>query len=82
MLVMLGETAPTTVKEEHEMPEEQDADDVATWYGLPEDAAMSPDSEPITGSVENVCVPVHVFGLARLMPSVLPAVVRVELFER
>ena len=43
---------------------------------------MRPESEPSTGSVENVCVPIHVFGLERLMPRVLPAVVRVELFER
>ena len=43
---------------------------------------MSPESEPRIGSVENVCVPVQVLALPRLMPSVLPAVVSVELFER
>ena len=30
VFVMLGETEPTTVKAEHETPEEQDADEVAT----------------------------------------------------
>ena len=43
---------------------------------------MSPESEPRTGRVENVCTPVQVFGLFRLMPSVLPVVERVALFER